>query len=479
MKTILGGGISSLAAAYYLAKKMAKERNSSPIKLIYAGHLGGWIRSFYQNDILYETGPRSLRPMGDAGYSTLELIADLKLSDQVVRVNGDSPAAKNRYVYFEGKLHNIPSNPVQMLQSTSPVLSGLFQSILKEPFRPKGIYDDESIGSFVDRRLGHHITENLVSAIIHGVYAGDVYQLSAKSTLSTLWNAEQRGGSIVTGMLQNVFLKGNKRFVPESEEAKRFIESMANTRLYSFRNGMQTLVDRLVEQLKAMGVEFINGNCTKLSFEQEGVVVSSENGADILSSHVFSGIPAWELAKLLPVGNGFSEISTSLRRVPAVDVGVVNLTYHGSQLPHQGFGFLVPKSQTDQCDVIGVVYDSCVFPEQDKMPVTRLTVMMGGHMFNQKFGSPRAVSRDLLLDVSLKEVEKVLGIPPSQLMDSCVSIQEQCIPQYVVGHHHNMTLLQEQVNTLGRLSLMGASYHGVSVNDCIYNARKLMQSYEI
>jgi oxygen-dependent protoporphyrinogen oxidase len=418
--------------------------------------------------------------MGASGHSTLELIAELNLSDQVVRVKSDSPAAKNRYVYFDGKLHNIPSSPVELLRSNSPVLNGLFKAILKEPFRPKLLKEDESIGSFVDRRLGNEITENLISAIIHGVYAGDVYQLSARSTLSTLWNLEQQGGSIIGGVLQNLFLnKRAKPFVPQSEEGKAFFESMSNTRLYSFRNGMQTLVDALVKKLEAMGVDFIQSKCTKLSFQHSGVVLHCENGDELHTTHVFSGIPAWELANILPRRSEFSGMSSSLRKVPSVDVGVVNLTYQGSQLTHQGFGFLVPKSQTDTCNVIGVVYDSCVFPEQDKFPQTRLTAMMGGHMFQKKFGNPQCVSKDLLLDVSVKEIEKVLEISPSQLIDSHVSVQEKCIPQYIVGHQKNLDALAEQVEQLGRLTLLGASFHGVSVNDCIYNAKKEIERFEL
>jgi len=48
---------------------------------------------------------------------------------------------------------------------------------------------------------------------------------------------------------------------------------------------------------------------------------------------------------------------------------------------------------------------------------------------------------------------------------------EKCIPQYVVGHTSKVAKIREyiQQNRLG-LDLIGASFDGVSVNDCIANA---------
>ena len=52
-----------------------------------------------------------------------------------------------------------------------------------------------------------------------------------------------------------------------------------------------------------------------------------------------------------------------------------------------------------------------------------------------------------------------------------------CIPQYKVGHHKTVEQLNDYIvkNSLP-LTLMGSSYKGVSVNDCIYNARLDIES---
>lgn len=57
--TVLGGGISGLAAAHYLRTI----NPSSRIVVLEASHrLGGWIDSTKHNDgVVYEGGPRTLR----------------------------------------------------------------------------------------------------------------------------------------------------------------------------------------------------------------------------------------------------------------------------------------------------------------------------------------------------------------------------------------------------------------------------------
>lgn len=83
---ILGGGISGLSAAYYLSKASPKTK----ILLIEGSkRVGGWIRSqrvppgYHSspptlpsdpNNVLFEVGPRSLRPVGPGGAAILSMV---------------------------------------------------------------------------------------------------------------------------------------------------------------------------------------------------------------------------------------------------------------------------------------------------------------------------------------------------------------------------------------------------------------------
>ena len=73
---ILGGGISGLSAAYFLAKKHA---NPSKITVIEASsRVGGWMHSIRsESGAIFEQGPRSLRPAGPSGAATLKLVCKI------------------------------------------------------------------------------------------------------------------------------------------------------------------------------------------------------------------------------------------------------------------------------------------------------------------------------------------------------------------------------------------------------------------
>ena len=106
---VLGGGISGLTAAYRLAQIQPTPKRI--ILLEASSRLGGWVHSSRNEDgVMYEHGPRTLRPTGAVGVTTLNLVDELQLRDKILHVPGGAPAATNRLVYIDGKLVNLPFN---------------------------------------------------------------------------------------------------------------------------------------------------------------------------------------------------------------------------------------------------------------------------------------------------------------------------------------------------------------------------------
>jgi oxygen-dependent protoporphyrinogen oxidase len=187
------------------------------------------------------------------------------------------------------------------------------------------------------------------------------------------------------------------------------------------------------------------------------------------------------LAKLLNKDDKIKDISVILDSIPSVSVGVVNLAYPAFvKLPVSGFGYLIPQSENENESILGTIFDSDAMPHQSQMPVTRLTVMMGGYRFDSLFGNPSTVSKDRLLKVATEAVKKHLGITFDPL-DSLVNVHQKCIPQYLVGHRQKMSVLHHLLCTSKvfkkRLSVVGASYTGVSVNDCVFESYKSVQRF--
>lgn len=72
---VLGGGITGLVATYYLAKNFP---NSKITLFEKSDRLGGWLQSKHvdvgNGNIVFEQGPRTLRPHGPNGLATLEIV---------------------------------------------------------------------------------------------------------------------------------------------------------------------------------------------------------------------------------------------------------------------------------------------------------------------------------------------------------------------------------------------------------------------
>ena len=73
---ILGGGITGLAAAHYLTRELPQAEIT-----IYEGsdRLGGWMKSqrvdVGNGEVVFEQGPRTLRPNPPAGLVTLDIVS--------------------------------------------------------------------------------------------------------------------------------------------------------------------------------------------------------------------------------------------------------------------------------------------------------------------------------------------------------------------------------------------------------------------
>lgn len=97
---------------------------------------------------------------------------------------------------------------------TEPIFKGTVMSILKEPAVDvrSDLRKDESIGDFFSRRFGPKVADNFLSAILHGVYAGDIYKLSADSILGVARLIEVQNESLLIGILDGMQTK--KSFIP-------------------------------------------------------------------------------------------------------------------------------------------------------------------------------------------------------------------------------------------------------------------------
>ncbi|XP_030637492.1 protoporphyrinogen oxidase [Chanos chanos] len=462
---VLGGGIGGLSAGYYLSKS---PQVSKVVLLEGGARCGGWLHSTRREDgAVFEHGPRGVRPAGAVGRNTLNLVSELGLESELLPVTYDHLASKNRFLYVKGKLHKMPSNVSALIRTVPPFTRPLLLSGMREILVRKGKEEDESIHAFVSRRLGTELADIAIDSLCRGVFAGDCRKLSVRSCFPPLFKAEKARGSIILGMLLG---SGGGSDIPPSDLARRAAkESWAQ---WSLRRGMQMLPEALEDVLKkSERVELHQHAPVKnLNTTGTGWEIKLEDGATVKADHIISALPATALASALP--SAAQPLSELLRGISSVTVAVVNLEYEGSILPVTGFGHLVPSSEDR--GLLGIVYDSVPFPQHNRAgetTTTRLTVMMGGAWFEEVFGSPEEVTEQRLLERATQAVSSHLSVTATPAW-SLVALLKDCIPQYYLGHWKKLEAMRQFISDHNMpLTLAGASYDGVSVNDVIFSGR--------
>ncbi|XP_051003808.1 protoporphyrinogen oxidase isoform X6 [Acomys russatus] len=316
----------------------------------------------------------------------------------------------------------------------------------------------------LDLSLTLKVASLAMDSLCRGVFAGNSRELSIRSCFPSLFQAEQTHRSILLGLL----LGAGQGPQPDSSlirqaRAERWSQ-------WSLRGGLEVLPQALHSYLTSKGVTVLSGQpVCGLSLQPEGRWKVSLGDSSLEADHIISAIPASVLGRLLPAEA--APLAHVLNTITAVSVAVVNLQYKGACLPVQGFGHLVPSSEDPT--VLGIVYDSVAFPEQDgNPPGLRVTVMLGGYWLQKLEADGQELSPELFQQQAQAAAATQLGLKerPSHCL---VHLHKNCIPQYTLGHWQKLESAM-QFLTAQRLplTLAGASYDGVAVNDCIESGRQ-------
>uniref|UniRef100_T1HLY0 Protoporphyrinogen oxidase n=2 Tax=Rhodnius TaxID=13248 RepID=T1HLY0_RHOPR len=465
MTLILGGGIGGLSAAHYLIKAGTK----NPTLLESTNRVGGWIQSIKdtKTGIVFEKGPRTLRIRGNIGMNTLSLIEELGLPEKIKPITIDHPSAKNRFIFVNNRLHILPTSFSSLFKKTPPFSSRLFRGLWRDLTSPVKRSNDDTVYAFIERRFGGEVADYLVSSMICGICAGDAKEISVKFFVPGLFEAEQKHGSVIKGYVKEIMQKRKVVDVEKNLNPVGSLHEKAKTEKWSvfgLDGGMTTLVEAIKEEIATKGAVIkLDSQVTNLSV-QPGGVKCCINGKDIYESNqLISALPAINLAPLVKEEHPL--LAEELSKIPYVTVAVVNLAFKGQLLDREAFGFLVPPSQG--LPILGVIFDSCNFPQDNH---TILTVMMGGKWFNKFFGENPTEKR--LLNIAVGHCRDILGITQIPICHH-TSIQRNCIPQYVVGHHDRIARIYSYINEKRLpLSLVGSSYTGIGIHDVILSAKR-------
>lgn len=504
---ILGGGISGLSYAHYLrtfSAALDKSNAINKITILEANdYMGGSIKTNQFDDGgLHELGPRSIRNVGVRALNTAMLIEQLGLSDKVITIRSNSPAAKNRYLYVDGKMHLLPTSFLQIFKKlpASDVTIGrtLLNDLMREPMKLEKYPDkDPPLYDFIKYRFGPAAAENIADPVLRGITAGDVRQLSTRALLGDLLDKEQTYGSVIRSMSKPTVADRTKHdeLFPVDYQQSKLLSSFKKEGVLSFSltTGLQSIAENLSNSLlntnedgkisiynrtKVTSVEFNTPEAPCL------VEVETVDGdrVTMTADHVISTIPAKDFIKILPDSMPMQQslVLENLGNIPHSPVACVCVEYKDLKGPLpsciDSFGFLTHSKSG--CRVLGISFDSTMFSEIDKpLKSTRMTCMIGGSWFKEMVGIDdlNSVNNNHLEQIALEEISRLIGVSAEPFRIS-TWLWKTGIAQYSPGHNALVKKVRNQIEKLSLpLTLLGQSYDGISVNDVLFTSR--MASY--
>lgn len=145
---------------------------------------------------------------------------------------------------------------------TEPVFENLLRGIVNDAgSEPRSSeIEDESVGAFITRRWAPEIANNLVSALYHGIYAGDIWKLSAKQLMAQPWRMETKYGDIASSLYDQVVNRRTWSFcddvamqvaLQEVEWDDKIKNGMRDCSVFTLKHGLGQLTRALEQRLES------------------------------------------------------------------------------------------------------------------------------------------------------------------------------------------------------------------------------------
>lgn len=438
---VVGGGITGLAAAWELHRA-----GHAPVVLESGDRFGGKIRtsSFAGLAGVDEAADAFLARVPNA----IELATELGMSDTLV-----APATGSAFVSHGGRLHPIPAG---LVLGVPAGWTGLARSLLLSwPGKLRATLDvvlparstrHDSLGRTIRDRFGDEVLERLVDPLVGSINAGDSDTLSLAASTPQIADVAGKSRSLLLGL----------RRAPASGTGPVFLAP---------RDGMSSLVERLVADLGRGGVE-LRRSTPVGSIEPDGRVGHLVDGEPF--DAVILAVPAFASAALLrPCAPDAADL---LDGVPYAGVVMVTLAVPAEELRHvpAGSGYLVPKPE--QAHVTAVSFASRKWAHLQPPDGTEiLRVSLGRYRHEAALD----LDDDAVLAAAVGETSRHLGLR-TELAPTRVRITRwaNAFPQYLPHHLDRVAAIERAIDEVSpRLTVAGAAQRGIGIPACIRQGR--------
>jgi len=445
---VVGGGIGGLTAALRLRQRAPDDCEIVVFEA--RDRVGGVLHTESRDGYSLEHAANGFLGSDDGA---------IALADELgVEVESASPAARNRWIYIDGRLHKLPSNPLEAI--TTDLLSPAAKlRVLTEPLRPArptASPGDESVGDFARRRLGPEVARAIVAPFVTGIFAGDADEVSLRAGFPALADLESRGG-LFRGMISKML---DKRRAGASERP-----GPRRKGLMAPVGGVSALIGRLREELEG---HVRTGELIAAMEPQEGGWRLRGPSTDERFDAVCLAMPAYRSRELV---QGFApEAAEALGEIFYAPAVVAHLGFRRQEVEHplDGFGLLVAAGEPLR--LLGCVFESVIWSGRAPDDRVLLRCIMGGTRDPSMVDAPD----DEVYGAARRDLETALGLRAEPDFRNIVR-WPRAIPQYELGHLDRVGRAERSLEPRG-VALAGSGFHGVAVNSCVADADRVANS---
>ena len=481
---IVGGGISGLAAAFFLRDQAVRVTvlEGSP-------QLGGKLRVSEIAGVAVDEGAEALlvtRPEGTG------LIADAGLADQRV-----TPGSTSAAIWTRGELRplprrqymGVPSDMAELARSGVLSAGGVTRAREDLQLPPTARDGDVPVARYIAARFGAEVVDRLVDPLLGGVYAGRSSELSFDATLPSLAAVSRQHRSLaeaVSSLLPPPPAERTGQETPGS--GTRAARSVFTT----LAGGLGTLPDVLGKASAA--AVWAGAMARELSRTEKGwrlTVGSAAAPEHVDADAVIIAIPARPAGRLLAHVPGASAAVTAFGEISYASMAIVTLAYPRSAFPPEhgtggapergsepgpglsalGWsGYLVPA--VDGRAVKATTFSTVKWPHLAAAPAPGAEALEIVRCSVGRIGEEALLQRDdddlaLLAAAELAEATGVRGAPVA----TRVTRWGGALPQYTVGHLDRVARIRATMAAQPGLAVCGATYDGVGIPACVATAR--------
>ncbi len=461
---IIGGGIAGLAAAHRIQQAITGGAPLECVLLERSAQFGGKIATERFDGFVVERGPDSFISQKPAA---IEFCKRLGIGDRLVGTNPEQTAT---FVYTGNKLVTMPDGLSLMIPTKflpfvlTPLFSlpGKMRMGLDLVIPKKSDDRDESLASFVRRRMGEEALRKMAEPMLAGIYASDPETMSIQSTFPMFVETERKHRSLILGMLER------KRQMLTRPKPKGAANKKPFSLFMTLKSGLGEMVDAAVQQCPDVAFK-TQESVTALTRSETGWRIECESGLTLDADAVVFATPANITARLIePVA---PDAAAQLQKIRYVSTATVTLAYRraGFSHPLDGFGFVVPK--TENKSILACTWTSSKFPHRAPEDHVMLRCYLGGAL--QEAIAEQDEER--IAALVQQDLRDIMGIDETPVFVKVFHNKKSNV-QYQVDHAGLIESVQQALSAAPGLFLTGSAYKGIGIPDCIQNGTQTAES---